>query len=128
VLSGVFYLVKLQPLWAIVPGFVFFCVGVFNMPMSHEVYRFFNLLRLHLDVKDLEPVIALSPSEFDDLCIKRLQALAVELEEVEKRTKPFGKERLDARNKFKNAFDFFKDQGFIKGDWDPFFPKSETQR
>ena len=72
---------------------------------SHGAYKF-----------KLKPGESVPPLRFDIL------------EEVEKRTKPFDNERLDARSTFGEAFKFFKDQGFVEGDWNRFFPKPETQK
>lgn len=115
--------------WVIIPLFVFMFIAIYTSVMSTATERFFDSLRLHLGVKNLQLVIKLSPSRFEDMCNKRLQTLATSLEEVQRQTLPYDKSYLEAREIFSNAFDFFSDQGFIKApDWRPFFSPTETRK
>lgn len=75
--------------------------------------EFLRDVRNHLDVDDLQPVYGLSPSQLMDMCQQRVSILAVRLEEIEPRTIPVDKERVQAKARFDGAFYFFRKHNLI---------------
>lgn len=97
-------------------------------PIANAVDKFLADLGHHLSVSNLKLIYQLSPSELEHFCLVRLQTLADELVEIEKRTLPLDEKRSEARAKLKGAHGFFKHHSLIKDvSWDRFFKRVESQ-
>lgn len=116
-----------------IPMFALFGVSMFVILTANDIsaalHEFLDDIRFHLDVDDIVGVYKLSPSQLEDKCLKRLSVLATELEEIEKRTMPLDKERVDAKYKVEEAYAFFTKHGFMKPiPWQRFFTQPKTQK
>jgi uncharacterized MnhB-related membrane protein len=125
--------VGIRDVWVWVPMFALLAVSMFVILTANDIsaalHEFLDDIRHHLDVDDIREVYKLSPSQLEDKCLKRLIVLAVDLEEIEKRTMPLDRERVDAKYKVEEAFAFFTKHGFMKPvPWQRFFTQPKIQK
>ena len=111
--------------WAVLGSCAIGCL------MYYEDYnRKIRKLQKHLNEDNLRLYFELSPSQMEDMCLRRLKVLGYVWDEAIKNyPKPFAKERAEAESAFRRAYWFFEENKCIKPtNWDPFFPQPKTQK
>jgi len=109
---------------------VFFAVACFAGSMWGYYSEHTDLLQTSLGVDDLRLYVGLSPSQMEDLCLRRLKVLGSAWEEAQRNhPMPFAKERTEAERAFRGAYRRFEEHKCIKPTkWDRFFSEPETQK
>ncbi len=118
-----------------IKGLYFFTMMI-TLVCGYACFMFRNLakeyqdgFRGHMAIEDLRPLITLTPSQLENLCLQRLHVLADEVMRAqdEHPREPFASARQETQSKFSRAYWFFVERKCMKStSWKRFFPNTKS--